>query len=57
VRVADCEPGTECLVDFGKMGLPYDPQAGRRRVVHALIFTADYSRHCYVLTCDNLVRT
>jgi transposase len=48
VRVADCEPGAECQVDFGKMGLLDDPQAGRRRVVHALIFTAVYSRHCYV---------
>jgi transposase len=48
VRVADCEPGAECQVDFGKMGLLADPAAGRRRVVHALIFTAVYSRHCYV---------
>jgi hypothetical protein len=48
VRVADCEPGAECQVDFGKMGLLPDGQAGRRRVVHALIFTAVYSRHCYV---------
>jgi hypothetical protein len=47
VRVADGEPGAECQVDFGKMGLLADPQAGRRRVVHALIFTACYSRHCY----------
>jgi hypothetical protein len=35
VRVADCEPGAECQVDFGKMGLLYDPGTGRRRVVHA----------------------
>src|SRR6266567_2396390 len=47
VRVADCEPGAECQVDFGKMGLLPDLQAGRRRVVHALIFTAVYSRHCF----------
>jgi hypothetical protein len=48
VRVADCEPGAECQVDFGRMGLLADPAAGHRRVVHALIFTAVYSRHCYV---------
>ena len=48
VRVADCEPGAECQVDFGKMGLLADPAAGNRRVVHALIFTAVYSRHCYM---------
>ena len=48
VRVADGEPGVECQVDFGKMGLLYDPVAGRRRTVHALIFTAVYSRHMFV---------
>jgi hypothetical protein len=48
VRVADGEPGSELQVDFGKMGLIADPDSGRRRVVHALIFTACYSRHCFV---------
>ena len=48
VRVADGEPGGELQVDFGKMGLIADPDSGRRRVVHALIFTACYSRHCFV---------
>jgi hypothetical protein len=43
VRVTDCEPGAECQVDFGRMGLLDDPGTGRRRVVHALIFTAVYS--------------
>ena len=48
VRVADGEPGVECQIDFGRMGLIADPVAGRRRVVGALIFTACYSRHCFV---------
>ena len=48
VRVADGEPGSELQVDFGKMGLIPDPASGRRRVVWALIFTACYSRHCFV---------
>jgi hypothetical protein len=48
VRVADGEPGVELQVDFGKMGLLPDPESGRRRVCHALIFTACYSRHCFV---------
>jgi hypothetical protein len=48
VPVADCEPGTECQADFAKMGLLYDTETGRRRVVHALIVTAVYSRHCFV---------
>lgn len=48
VPVADGEPGSELQVDFGKMGLVFDPGTGRRRVCHALIFTACYSRHCFV---------
>jgi transposase len=48
VRVADGEPGGECQIDFGRMGLIFDPAAGRRRVVWALIFTACFSRHCFV---------
>jgi len=48
VRVADGEPGQELQIDFGKMGLIDDPDSGRRRVVQALIFTACFSRHCFV---------
>lgn len=48
VRVADGEPGAECQLDFGYMGLLADPVAGRQRKAHALIFTACYSRHMFV---------
>jgi transposase len=48
VRVADGKPGEECQIDFARLGLIPDPAAGRRRVVHALIFTAVYSRHMFV---------
>jgi transposase len=48
VRVADGEPGVEWQIDFAKMGLVYDPGSGRRRVTHALIFTAVCSRHMFV---------
>lgn len=48
VRVADGQPGVECQLDFGRLGLVADPETGRRRVAHALIFTAVYSRHCFV---------
>jgi hypothetical protein len=48
VRVNDGEPGDELQVDFGRMGYIVDPATGRRRVVHALIFTACFSRHCFV---------
>ncbi|ADU47390.1 Integrase catalytic region [Intrasporangium calvum DSM 43043] len=47
VRVNDGEPGAELQVDFGQMGYLTD-QDGRRRKVHALIFTAVYSRHMFV---------
>jgi transposase len=48
VRVADREPGVELQIDFAQMGLLHDPGAGRRRRVHALIFTAAYPRHMFV---------
>jgi hypothetical protein len=48
VRVADGEPGLECQIDFGYLGLLADPVTGRQRKVHALIFTACYSRHMFV---------
>jgi len=48
VPVADCEPGTEVQVDFGRLGLLTDSADDRRRVVHGLIFTAVYSRHMFV---------
>ena len=48
VPVADCEPGAEVQVDFGRLGLLIDAGDGRRRVVHGLIFTAVYSRHMFV---------
>jgi transposase len=48
VRVADGEPGDELQVDFGRMGLMFDPATGRNRVTYALIFTACLSRHCFV---------
>ena len=51
VRVADGEPGDECQIDFGRMGLLFDAETGRRRVCHALIFTACVSRHCFVWLC------
>ncbi|MEV2221589.1 IS21 family transposase [Nocardia vinacea] len=47
VRVADCEPGAEVQIDFGRLGMLTDID-GRRRVVKGLIFTAVYSRHMFV---------
>jgi transposase len=47
-RVADGEPGVELQIDFARMGLVNDAAQGRRRVCHALIFTAVFSRHMFV---------
>ena len=35
-------------VDFGELGIMFDPESGRRRKVWALVFTAAYYRRCYV---------
>ena len=35
-------------VDFGELGVRFDDEAGRRRKVWALAFTATYSRHTFV---------
>jgi transposase len=48
VRVADGEPGDECQIDFGRLGLMPDPAIGRCRVCHALIFTPVVSRYSFV---------
>ncbi len=48
VRVADGEPGHELQIDFARLGLLDDSESGRRRVCHALIFTAVFSRHMFV---------
>lgn len=48
VRVADGEPGKELQCDFGRMGMLFDPGTNRRRVVHALIVVAVWSRYMYV---------
>jgi hypothetical protein len=32
LRVADGEPGVECQVDFGRLGLMLDPDSGRRKM-------------------------
>ncbi len=48
VRMADTEPGEVVEVDFGRLGLLYDPQTERKRFVYGLIVTLALSRHQYV---------
>jgi hypothetical protein len=48
VPVVDGEPGHELQVDFGRLGMMFDAETGRRRAVWALIFAAYLSRHTFV---------
>jgi hypothetical protein len=48
VRMAEPLPGEVAEVDFGRMGLVFDPAEDRRRVLHALLITLCYSRHQYI---------
>jgi transposase len=41
-------PGLQTQIDYGKMGLLYDPDSGRKRVVYAFIGTLSWSRYKYV---------
>jgi transposase len=48
VRMAETEPGEVAQVDFGRMGLVFDPESGKNRVLHALVVTLVFSRHQFV---------
>ncbi|HSW37874.1 MAG TPA: IS21 family transposase [Acidobacteriota bacterium] len=48
VRMAETAPGEVVQVDFGQMGLVFDPETRRQRKLHALVVTLVYSRHQYV---------
>ena len=50
VRMADSKPGEAAEVDFGRLGIIYDPASTRNRVLNALVVTLIYSRHQYVYT-------
>jgi hypothetical protein len=48
VRVADVGPGELAEIDFGLLGIVYDPVKGRNCKAQALIVTLVHSRHQYV---------
>ena len=48
VRINDGEAGVECQIDFAQMGFILESETGKKRRVHALIFTAVLSRHMFV---------
>ena len=50
VRMIDTAPGEVAEVDFGRLGILYDPASGRNRVLYALVVTLVFSRHQYVFT-------
>ena len=48
VRMADTEPGEVAEADFGRLGLMWDPQSGRRRQAWGLLIVLGYSRHGFL---------
>lgn len=50
-HVADCSPGQELQVDYEQLGLVEDAQTQTRRILHAFVCTAVYSRHTFVYPC------
>ena len=45
VRMADTEPGEMAEGDFGRLGLMWDSQSGRRRQALGMVTVMGYSRH------------
>jgi len=45
VRMADTEPGEVAEADFGRLGLMWDPESGRRRQALGMVTVLGYSRH------------
>jgi hypothetical protein len=48
VRMADTEPGQMAEVDFGRLGLLWDPESGRKRQVWGMLTVLGYSRHSFL---------
>jgi len=48
VRMADTPPGEVAEMDFGRLGLVWDAEKGRQRIVWAIVIVLSYSRHTFV---------
>ncbi|MBI2830538.1 MAG: IS21 family transposase [Chloroflexi bacterium] len=48
VRMPDTEPGQMAEVDFGRLGLMWEPESGRRRLVWGMMTVLGYSRHQFL---------
>lgn len=44
----EVEPGSEVQIDYGKVGLLFDPATGNNKTVYAFIATLSFSRHKFV---------
>lgn len=48
VRMPDTEPGEMAEMDFGRLGMLWDPESGRKRLAWVMVIVLCYSRHCFV---------
>jgi len=48
VRMADTEPGQMAEVDFGRLGLIWDPGSGRKRQAWGMLTVLNHSRHSFL---------
>lgn len=48
VRMADTEPGEVAEMDFGRLGMIWDADSGRKRLAWGMIIVLAYSRHSFV---------
>ncbi len=48
VRMPDTEPGEVAEMDFGRLGMLWDPENGRKRLAWVMVIVLSYSRHCFV---------
>lgn len=48
VRMADTDLGEMAEADFGRLGLMWDPQSGRRRQAWGILIVLGYSRHSFL---------
>jgi hypothetical protein len=48
VRMADTEPGQMAEVDFGRLGLIWDPGSGRKRQAWGMLTVLNHSRHSFI---------
>ena len=48
VRMPDTEPGQMAEVDFGRLGLTWDPESGRNRQAWGMLVVLGYSRHSFL---------